>query len=302
VIIRALLLLAGCLSIGSANAQFQFPKLPAKPAGYIVVDCFQPGSGPGKLVAALDADGDGTLSVVEFANASAAFGLLDRNSDGRLDATEMGREKRPEVSGQRSGFVAEFGIRHADCHDVKQALGIPKIITMRVMTEQASYADLDKNFSSTVDVQLVGATVDLAEVQPLPLARGRFLEARDDTHFMPVAVLGADVARKLLPAGDPIGKIVKLGTNFYYVIGVLKNAGPKPMTVYIPEATMRSWIGYRSVRSQSGGISASEWEITKAWIPVQDKRRADFLLRAISRRLDPKQDRADLKIKYVPTK
>jgi len=25
-------------------------------------------------------------------------------------------------------------------------------------------------------------------------------------------------------------------------------------------------------------------------------------LRAISRRLDPKQDRADLKIKYVPTK
>jgi len=301
VIIRALLLLAGCLSIGSANAQFQFPKLPAKPAGYIVIDCFQPGSGPGKLVAALDADGDGTLSVVEFANASAAFGRLDRNSDGRLDATEMGQEKR-SVGVQRSGFVAEYGIRHADCHDIKQALGIPKIITMRVMTEQASYADLDKNFSSTVDVLLGGATADLAEVQPLPLARGRFLETRDDTHFMPVAVLGADVARKLLPAGDPTGKIVKLGTNFYYVIGVLKNAAPKPMTVYIPEATMRSWIGYRSVRRQSGGISAAEYEITKAWIPVQDKRRADFLLRAISRRLDPKQDRADLKIKYVPTK
>jgi len=173
---------------------------------------------------------------------------------------------------------------------------------MRVMQERASYADLDKNFSSTVDVHLVGATADLVEVQPLPLARGRFLEARDDTHFMPVAVLGADVARKLLPAGDPTGKIVKLGTNFYYVIGVLKNAAPKPMTVYIPEATMRSWIGYRSVRRQSGGISAAEYEITKAWVPVQDARRADFLLRAISRRLDPRQNRGDLKIKYVPTK
>jgi len=293
--------LAIVVSTASANAQFQFPMLPAKPAGYIVIDCFKPGSGPGRMVAALDVDGDGNLSWAEIEKAPLALGRLDRNRNGRLDSSEIA--PRPtEISGQRTGFVAEFGIRHADCHDIKQALDIPKIITVRVTKEQAFYADLDEDFSSTVDVQVVGATADLKEVQPLPLARGRFLEPRDDVHFMPVAVLGADVARKLLPAGDPIGKIVKLKTEFFYVIGVLKNADPRPMAVYIPEATMRSRFGYRTVKRQSGGITTANYEITKAWIPVKNARRADFLLNVISRQLDPKQEREDIKIKYMPTK
>ena len=126
--IRAFLTLAIVVSTASANAQFQFPMLPAKPAGYIVIDCFKPGSGPGQLVAALDVDGDGNLSWAEIEKAPLALGRLDRNRNGRLDSSEIA--PRPtEISRQRSAFVAEFGIRHADCHDIKQALDIPKIIT-----------------------------------------------------------------------------------------------------------------------------------------------------------------------------
>jgi hypothetical protein len=295
-----LLLLAACLFVATAIAQFRPPKLPANPAGYIVIDSINPSAG--RLALALDANGDGGLSRAEIANASVALGRLDRNEDGQLDSAETGKQGALEVQGQRSGFLLSYGLKHSECHDLKQALGIPKIITMRVMHEQAFYADLDKGFSSTINVQLIGTSAYLVEVQPFEMAHGRILSPWDGAGFLPVAVLGADVARKLLPAGNPIGKIVKLKTEFFYVIGVLKNAGPRPMAVYIPEATMSSRFGYRSFKRQSGGISAAEWEITKAWIPVQDARRADFLLRAISRRLDPKQERADLKIKYVPTK
>ena len=137
-----------------ANAQFQIPNLPAKPAGYIVIDSIKPGIG--RLVLALDANGDGSLSRAEIANAPYALGALDRDGNGRIDSSEIA--PRPtEISGQRTEFVAEFGIRHADCHDIKQALDIPKIITVRVTKEQAFYANLDEDFSSTVDVQVVGA-------------------------------------------------------------------------------------------------------------------------------------------------
>jgi len=291
---------AGFLSMAVANAQFRPPKLPAKPAGYIVIDSIKPGIG--RLVLALDADGDGSLSRAEIANASVALGWLDRNGDGQLDSAETGKQGALEVQGQRSGFVLSYGLKHSECHDLKQVLRIPKIITLRVTEQPAFYADIDKGVSNLVNVQLVGTTADLAGVLPLPLERGRFLEQRDNVHFMPVAVLGLDVASKLFPLDNPIGKIVKLGTDYYYVIGVLKEGDPRPMAVYIPEATMRSRIGYREVKRQSGGITASEYEITKAWIPVKDASQAGFLLREITRRLDPKKERKDLHIKYVPTK
>jgi putative ABC transport system permease protein len=299
--VRAFLLVAGFLSMAVANAQFQLPKLPAKPAGYIVIDSIKPGIG--RLVLALDADRDGSLSRAEIAKAPLALGGLDRDGNGRLDSSEIA--SRPaEISGQRSGFVNEYGLKRSECHDLKQMFsGIPKIITVRVTQEQAYYTDIEKGWlANNATVQLVGAEADLTEVQPLPLERGRFLEPRDDSHTMPVAVIGRDVARKLFPGGNPIGKIIKLGSLYYHVIGVLKEGGPRPMAVYIPEATMRSTYGYREVKRQSGGITARHFEISKAWIPVPNARLAEVMLRAISRGLDPKKERHDLHYKYIPAK
>lgn len=292
--------MTGWLSLASADAQFQPPKLAAKPAGYIVIDSIDPRTG--RLALALDANGDGSLSRAEIAKAPVALGQLDRNGDGRIDASETASSPS-EALGQQSGFAMEYGLKRSECHDLKQELGIPKIITLRVTQEQAYYADIEKGWlSNLANVQLVGATADLAGVLPLPLERGRFLEPRDDSHTMPVAVIGRDVARKLFPGGNPIGKIIKLGSQYFHVVGVLKEGGPRPMAVYIPEATMRSTYGYREIKRQSGGITASEYEITKAWIPVKDASQAGFLLREITRRLDPRKKRHDLQIKYVPTK
>jgi len=292
--------MAGWLSLASADAQFQPPKLAAKPAGYIVIDSIDPRTG--RLALALDADGDGSLSRAEIAKAPLALGGLDRDRNGRLDSSEIA--PRPaEISGQRTGFILEYGLKRSECHDLKQELGIPKIITLRVTQEQAYYADIEKGWlSNLANVQLVGTTADLADVLQLSLERGRFLEPRDDSHTMPVAVIGRDVARKLFPGGNPIGKIIKLGSLYYHVVGVLKEGGPRPMAVYIPEATMRSTYGYREFKRQSGGITTRHFEISKAWIPVPNARLAEVMLRAISRGLDPRKERRDLQIKYVPTK
>jgi hypothetical protein len=284
----------------SADAQFRPPKLAAKPAGYIVIDSINPRTG--RLALALDANGDGSLSRAEIANAPVTLGQLDRNGDGRIDASETASSPS-EALGQQSGFVMEYGLKRSECHDLKQVFKIPKIITVRVTQEKANYTDIEKGWlANSATVQLVGAEADLTEVLPLPLERGRFLEPRDDSHTMPVAVIGRDVARKLFPGGNPIGKIIKLGSQYFHVVGVLKEGGPRPMAVYIPEATMRSTYGYREVKRQSGGISARHLEITKAWIPVPNTRLAEVMLRAISRGLDPRKKRHDLQIKYVPTK
>lgn len=283
-----------------ANAQFQLPNLPAKPAGYIVIDSIKPGIG--RLVLALDANGDGSLSRAEIANAPYALGALDRDGNGRIDSSEIA--PRPaEISGQQSGFVVEFGLTRTECHDLKQELGIPKIITLRMTKQVANYADFEKVWlSNLAEVLLVGTTADLSGVLELPLVRGRFLEPRDTVHTMPVAVIGWDVARKLFPGDNPIGKHLKIADHYFHVVGVLKEGHPKPMAVYIPTATMRERFGDQEIKRHSGGYTASKYEITKAWIPVKDASQAGFLLRTMSHRLDPKKERKDLQIKYTPTK
>ena len=52
------------------------------------------------LMAALDTDGDGTLSSQEIANAPATLGKMDKNSDGQLTRNEY-RPSRPRSAGPR---------------------------------------------------------------------------------------------------------------------------------------------------------------------------------------------------------
>ena len=62
-----------------------------------------PGQGghrpPPPIIAALDANHDGTIDASEIANASAALKTLDKNGDGKLTQDEL-RPARPQ-SGQR---------------------------------------------------------------------------------------------------------------------------------------------------------------------------------------------------------
>ncbi len=51
------------------------------------------------VMAALDADGDGTLSAAEIQNASVALKTVDKNGDGQIDGDEM----RPNFEGRRPG-------------------------------------------------------------------------------------------------------------------------------------------------------------------------------------------------------
>lgn len=63
--------------------------------------------GPSPIMAALDADKDGTLSSSEIANAAAALKKLDKDGDGKISGEEM----RPARGGERGGRGGERGGR-----------------------------------------------------------------------------------------------------------------------------------------------------------------------------------------------
>jgi len=72
---------------------------------------------------------------------------------------------------------------------------------------------------------VTGATANYADVRNIAVAQGRMITESDDDHRSPVAFIGADVAAKLFPTVDPIGKTFRAETHEYTVIGVATAIG-----------------------------------------------------------------------------
>jgi putative ABC transport system permease protein len=99
---------------------------------------------------------------------------------------------------------------------------VPSVVRMAPMTmgsETVAHGDRARQ------VAVVGATSDFLQVRRLRLGRGRFLPPGDLRRGMPVAVLGAGVARELFPSGDPVGAIVRIGAVRARVVGILEPHG-----------------------------------------------------------------------------
>ena len=80
------------------------------------------------------------------------------------------------------------------------------------------------------------------------MAAGRFLDETDDLTRRRVCVLGADLARRLVPGGHPVGRKVLLAGTTYTVVGVLEgrrliDSAGGDERLLLPIRTMRSFLG-----------------------------------------------------------
>ncbi|MEL6437715.1 MAG: ABC transporter permease [Cyanobacteria bacterium J06621_8] len=95
--------------------------------------------------------------------------------------------------------------------------------------------------------QVIGTTPEYLTVRSFAVARGRFLRDADLKRNQRVAVLGSEMAEKLFPRENPIGKKIKVRNINLEVIGVLEAKGAflgsnQDLAVYLPLTTMASQI------------------------------------------------------------
>ncbi len=72
---------------------------------------------------------------------------------------------------------------------------------------------------------IVGVTANMMEVDLKDLAAGRYISDGDEVHRATVTIIGADVATKLFPGLDPIGRDVLIDGRPFQVIGLAKPIG-----------------------------------------------------------------------------
>jgi len=98
------------------------------------------------------------------------------------------------------------------------------------------------------DVFVSGATANIADIENRDIADGRYISDPENDAAQRVAYVGADVASKLFPAGNPVGQEIIIAGLPYRIIGVEAPKGtvfgvPQDNFIQLPLKTYASNFG-----------------------------------------------------------
>jgi putative ABC transport system permease protein len=138
------------------------------------------------------------------------------------------------------------------------------------------------------DVSVRGVTANIGEMDVEEPATGRYIVDSDNDRRTMVAFIGADVATKLFPDVDPIGKQLSINGLPFEIVGVAKPIGSvfgqsQDKFAYIPITTFLKIYGSQN-RSLSINIQTRGAELMK-----QTQEEARVLMRA-RRHLKPNEE------------
>ena len=138
------------------------------------------------------------------------------------------------------------------------------------------------------DSSVRGATANIGEMTTDEVARGRFIGENDNRHHSYTAMIGQDVAEKLFPNTDPLGKTLTMKGYDFEVVGVAKRVGsvlgqPQDNFLYIP---LETWFKLNGTHTDNIAINI---QARSPELLEQTKDEARALLRA-RRHLAPNED------------
>ena len=180
-----------------------------------------------------------------------------------------------QATGGRPSRILNYGLKYDDYERILETVPtIRKVLPIREIRKQI------RRYQYYLDGRVVGTTQDYAEFNMLEIDRGRFLTAADNERYQNYAVLAATTARTLFPYEDPVGLSVKLGSDYYTVVGVTKErqssagignslaAQDFNKDVYIPLNTCKVRFGEKIVNSRSGSMEAEETQLSQVTLQV----------------------------------
>jgi putative ABC transport system permease protein len=110
-----------------------------------------------------------------------------------------------------------LGVSQRDAEAIAEA--VPGVEFVAPVVEVEPYKVLSATGKS--EVKVYGVSHQQASLVSLPVAEGRFIDARDEAHHAQVCVIGAGVRRDLFGADPAIGHEVKVNDVWLEVVGVL---------------------------------------------------------------------------------
>lgn len=217
------------------------------------------------------------IVLMGFGEGSMHDALEDIKRQGATNIIVRSVKPPDDSSTQRRTRIARYGLTYDDYERFLTIGSIVRRVPMRIFPQEIRFLERMHNG------RVVATLPEYAEVNTINLTSGRFLIEDDDHYMENVVVLGAKVADKLFPFGDPLGQSVRLGNYFYVVVGVLRERMPTGSAggssqaaedfnndVYIPLHTCKVRYGERVFIRQTGSFMGEQVELSQVTLTVSD--------------------------------
>ncbi len=181
-----------------------------------------------------------------------------------------------DVNSNSSSRVITYGITDADLARIRDTFpGVGRVVPIRMIQQEV-------RFGERVLSPRVLATQPLyQDVTGRLIWEGRFLSEQDELSQSNVCVLGTEVARYLFPFESPLGQRVKVGSDYFQVVGTLAPriplgseglpvGGEVTGEMYIPFQTAREWFGKLQVKRRAGSRDMEQVDLHEVVIEVQN--------------------------------
>ena len=126
----------------------------------------------------------------------------------------------------------------------------------RASVSYGRYGTLLESAALTTTTMMEGVDPDFSELRSMFTADGRFINDRDVAERRRVVFLGDSIAGRLFPAGDAVGRTVRIDGLPFTVVGTMAakaqtsmNNGPDADRAIIPSSTLRTVYGHTRVSS-----------------------------------------------------
>jgi putative ABC transport system permease protein len=130
-------------------------------------------------------------------------------------------------------------------------------LAIRVGAQVYQLGRTKANGQTLEDTTVYGVTANIGDMKTEEPAQGRYITDTDNEHRSMVTLIGSDVADKLFPGADPIGKQLDIDGRPYEVVGIGKPIGTvlgqtQDNYVYIP---IQTWMKYYANSTTSLAIN-----------------------------------------------
>jgi putative ABC transport system permease protein len=162
-------------------------------------------------------------------------------------------------------FMSVYGLTYEDERRIAETFpAVKRTVPVKIVRQEGRAG------SRAMEVRVVGTTTAWFDLVQRQVLAGRQLSATDMINKGNVAVLTENVARELLVLEQPLGQKVRIGGEYFEVVGIIKSeettsgsvqTPDRALDVYIPITTIRERFGDVSVRRPAGQIIRERVEL-----------------------------------------
>jgi len=235
------------------------------------------------------------LSVGEGASKEALEQIRKVGSNNILITSVKSVEE--ESSSTTRIFLSMYGLTYKDHQRIADTfLTIKKTAPVKLIKKEGRLGE------RSLELRVVGTSPAWFELVKRPLTAGREIVASDMEGQAAVAVLTEFGARRLLATRNTIGQNLRIGSNNFKIIGIVKSEGGKATDIqlpdqevdaYIPIAVARTYYGDTSRKLTSGSFEMKRVELDQIIVEVRNIEDVESTAKGIQTMLERFHDKKD---------